>query len=119
MVHLLKVNLCAAAIIYSFSLIGGAQAADTKISAGNLYNTCKEGDNASREAEMAAQHDCDRYLAGFKDGAMMANAKDLCFPKESHGVSEMRRAFIKFMTFNTDMLEKAAAEGVKATFTCK
>lgn len=104
------------------SLSGNARADDSKfsnITTEYLYNTCKEGDNASREAEVAAMRDCDQYLSGFRDGALAAPAKGVCFPDEGYGASAMRKQFIKYITFHLDLLPEPAAKGVMAAMTCE
>ncbi|MEO1018793.1 MAG: Rap1a/Tai family immunity protein [Pseudomonadota bacterium] len=88
-----------------------------------LLTSCREGLNASREVEQAAETACQQYLAGFRDALVsqgLANgASGLCFPHGMDHRAEMQRAFVEWAVHETHAQGWAAADGVLAAMHCE
>lgn len=86
---------------------------------GDLLTTCQEGDNASRDGELAAQELCSHYLGGFADAFQVAGVKGYCIPSGPGRLDTMRRDFIKYAANNTNSHSWPAVDGLLATFECE
>jgi len=107
-------------VVTGLFLTGAASAADIQFTVDDLLTPCREGLNASRENEEAAATECQQYLAGFRDAAVMQGSANLCFPVGPNRAVEMQRDFVAWAVQSSSTVRDwSAAKGIQTAFACR